>query len=174
MVFYAGKIVQHPAMENPTSSSSQTATIWTTSFSTRSHFAKSCCGKFRCRRRAGNICASCWMSPAAAWCSPRFRNSFPMKRAASIRCCPTGATSWSSPTKRTAANTISLTASPSTCAMRCPRRRSSASPARRLKAATRTRRPCSAITLTFTTSCNRRKTRPPCRFITRRGWRRLI
>ena len=25
-----------------------------------------------------------------------------------------------------------------------------------------------------TTSCNRRKTRPPCRFITRRGWRRLI
>ena len=55
----------------------------------------------------------------------------------------------------------------------CPRRRSSASPARRLKAVTRTRRPCSAITLTFTTSCNRRKTRPPCRFITRRGWRRL-
>lgn len=34
--------------------------------------------------------------------------------------------------------------SPSTCAMRCQRRRSSASPVRRLKAGTRTRRPCSA------------------------------
>src|ERR1039458_2212955 len=48
------------------------------------------------------------MSPTAAWCSPPFRNSSPMKKAASIRCCPTGATSSSSPTKRTTANTIPM------------------------------------------------------------------
>jgi hypothetical protein len=37
----------------------------------------------------------------------------------------------SSPTKRTVANAVSLTASPSTCAGRCPRRRSLASPSHR-------------------------------------------
>ena len=88
-----------------------------------------------------------------------------------IPCCPTGGTSWSSPTRRTAANTTSSTASPGTCAMRCPTRRSSASPARRSRRPTRTRGPCSAITSASTTSSARSKTRRPCRSITKAGWR---
>ena len=51
------------------------------------------------------------------------------ERRPASRCCPTGATSSSSPTKRTAASTTSSTASPGTCAMPCPTPRSSASPA---------------------------------------------
>ncbi len=46
-------------------------------------------------------------------------------------CSPTGATSWSSPTRPTAASTTSSTASPGTCATPCRTPRSSASPARR-------------------------------------------
>ena len=51
MAFYAGQIVKHPAMENPTLVVSPTATIWTTSSSAPSACARTCCGRRRSRRR---------------------------------------------------------------------------------------------------------------------------
>jgi type I restriction enzyme, R subunit len=55
---------------------------------------------------------------------------FPEEKGDRHPCSRSGATSSSSPTRRTAASTTSSTASPGTCATPCPTPRSSASPAR--------------------------------------------
>ena len=134
--------------------------------------AQSCCGKFLSKQsRPGTPQASCSTWPAAAWCSPRFRNSFPMKKATSSAAVTTGGNIVviADEAHRSQYDFIDGFAKHMRDAL--PKASFIGFTARRSKAATRTRRPCSAITLTFTTSCNRRKTRPPCRFITKGAWR---
>jgi type I restriction enzyme R subunit len=65
----------------------------------------------------------------------------------------------------------SPTASPNICATACPTPPLSASPERRSRRRTSTRPPCSAITSTFTTSAARSRTARRCRSITKAGWR---
>ena len=112
-----------------------------------------CCASRRCRPPSrADLRAKLLASPPAAWSSRRSRSSSPRRRATGTRCSPTGATSSSSPTRRTAASTTSSTASRATCATRCRTPRSSASPARRSSRPTPTRAPSSATTSASTTS----------------------
>ena len=124
MVFYAGKIVQQPEMENPT------LVILTD----RNDLDDQLFGTFaRChellRQKPVQAENRENLKKLLAVASggvvfTTIRNSFPRKRAANIRCFPTGETLSSSPTKRTAANTISLTASRVICATHCRTRHS--------------------------------------------------
>lgn len=169
MVFYAGKIVQHPAMENPTivvltdRNDLDDQLFDTFSFCADLLRQKPVQAKDREHLRDLLKVAS------GGVVFTTIQKFFPEEKGASIHAFPTAGTSSSSRMRPTAANTILLTVSPSTCATLCRRHPLSDLPARPLKAATRTRRPCSVITSTFTTYCNRGTTKPLCRFITRRG-----
>ena len=97
----------------------------------------------------------------------------PRRRATPTPRSRSAATSWSSPTRRTAASTISSTATPSTCATLCRTPRSSASRACPSNCRTPTRGPCSVTTSASTTSGGRWRTGRPCPSTTRaasRSW----
>ena len=80
MAFYAGAVLLHPAMENPT----------LVVITDRNHLdnqlfgtfarATSYYGRRRCRPATDTTCGSSWKWLPAAWCSPRFRSSCPRKR----------------------------------------------------------------------------------------------
>ena len=132
MAFYAGRVIREPAMENPT----------LVVITDRNDLDDQLFGTF-------SRCHELLRQPPVQAAEPRR----PARAAGgrSRRCrlhddpevLPRGegrpapgalrraATSSSSPTRRTAASTTSSTASPATCATRCPTPRSSASPARR-------------------------------------------
>ena len=113
MAFYAGRAILHPAMENPTivvltdrnDLDDQLFGTFCALPRPLAPAARAGCGSRRSSREVAR-----WR--LAAWCSLPFRSSFPRKRATVIRFCRTGGTSWSSPTRRTAANMISSMASP--------------------------------------------------------------
>ena len=97
---------------------------------------------------------------------------FPRReRATGIRCCRSGATSSSSPTRRTAASTTSSTASRGTCATHCRMHHLSVSPARRSNRPMRTHARCSATTSASMTSSAPCTTARRCRSTTRAAWR---
>ena len=89
------------------SSSSPTATTSTISSSARSRAATNCCVRRPCRPSTARTFGNCCKSRPAAWSSPPSRNSCPRRRATATRSFQTGATSWSSRTRRTAASTAS-------------------------------------------------------------------
>ena len=122
-------------------------------------------------RKPGRTCAASSRSKRAASSSAPSRSSSRKRRATAIPCFPSDATSWSSPTRRTAASTTSSTASRGTCATRCPTRRSSASRAPQSSFRTPTPAPCSATTSASTTSSVRSRTGRRCRSTTRAGSR---
>ena len=93
-----------------------------------------------------------------------------MRRATGIHYCRSGATSWSLPTRPTAASTILLTAIRGICGTPCPMPRLSALPARRLSCRTPTPEPCLVTTSASMTFSARLRIRPRCRSITRAGW----
>ena len=120
MVFYAGRLVLEPAMENPT----------LVVLTDRNDLDDQLFGTFlRCHEllrqkpvqaESRGQLQDCWRSPRAAWSSPRSRSSSRTKKGESIRCSRTGATSSSSPTKPTAASTTLSTGSRNTCADALP------------------------------------------------------
>jgi type I restriction enzyme R subunit len=173
MVFYAGKIVQHAAMENPTivvltdRNDLDNQLFDTFSFCSELLRQKPVQAQDREHLRELLKVAS------GGVVFTTIQKFFPEEKAGNIPSSPTAETSSSSLMRPIAANTISLTASPSTCATLYPRPRSSDSRARPSNAVTGTPRPCSAIILTFTISGSRRRTGRPCRFTTKRGWLRL-
>ena len=183
MAFYAGVIIKHPAMQNPT-----LVVLTDRNDLDDQLFAtfSMCKDLLRQTPRAGRgsraICGNCSTGPPAASSSRPCRNSRPTRGPPTIRFSPTAGTLSSSPTRRTGANTASTrgstarpakspTASPSICATGCPTPPSSASPARRSRRKTPTRPPCSATTSTSTTSAGRSRTARPCRSTTRADWR---
>ena len=115
MAFYAGRIVREPAMENPyrrCANGPQRPRR-----PALRHFLalpRTCCASHRCTRKAGRICGPNSQWRLAAWCSPPSRSSSPRRRATLTRHFPNAATSWSSPMRRTAANTTLSTVSPGT------------------------------------------------------------
>ena len=168
MAFYAGKLVQQPEMANPT----------LVVLTDRNDLDDQLFGTF-----AG--CQDLLRQTPGAGREPRrpagqaagrlgrrrlhHHPEVPARRArrARIRCSASAPTSWSSPTRPTAASTTSSMASPGTCATPCPTPPLSASPARRSNSPTRTPAPSSATTSTPTTSSAPSKTAPPCRSTTR-------
>ncbi len=131
MAFYAGRIIREPAMENPT----------IVVLTDRNDLDDQLFGTFsRCQDllRQTPVQAESRADlrellqvAAGGVVFTTIQKFFPEEKGDSTRCCPTAATSWSSPTRPTAASTISSTALPGTCATPCPTPRSSASPARR-------------------------------------------
>ena len=86
MAFYAGKVILHPAMENPT------LVVLTDRndlddqlFGTFSR-CKSFCARRRCRQVTVSISASFCKSHPAEWCSPRYKNFSQRKRAIPSPC----------------------------------------------------------------------------------------
>ena len=93
MVFYAGRVIREPAMENPT------IVVLTDRndlddqlFGTFSR-CQDCCASRPCRPRAARTCASCSPWRPAASSSPPSRSSSPRRRATGTRCSPSAATS---------------------------------------------------------------------------------
>ena len=172
MAFYAGRIILHPEMQNPTvvvitDRNDLDDQLFGTFAACRDLLRQDArpgggpgrpAGEARGRRRRASS-------------SPPSRSSSRRRKATATRSSPTGGTSSSSPTRRIAASTTSSTASPATCAMPCPTPRSSASPARRSRRPTPTRGPSSATTSASTTSSARWSTARPCRSTTRAGSR---
>ena len=171
MAFYAGRIIREPAMENPT----------IVMLTDRNDLDDQLFGTFsRCRDLLRQP-----PHPGREPCRPACQAGSRVGRrgvhhdpevlsgrewATGIPSCRGAGTSWSSPTRRTAASTTSSTATPATCATRSPTRRSSASPARRSSWRTPTRGRCSVTTSASTTSSEPSRTAPPCRSTTRAGW----
>jgi len=93
MVFYAGKIVQHPAMENPTivviTDRNDLDDQLFDTFSSCADLLRQKPVQAKDREDLRKLLSVA----SGAWCLLRFRNSFLMKRAGSIRCCPTDGTS---------------------------------------------------------------------------------
>ena len=136
MAFYAGRIIREPAMENPT----------IVVLTDRNDLDDQLFGTFsRCQDllRQPPVQAESRADlreklrvEAGGVVFTTIQKFFPEQRSGGAGRPPSrplrrGATSWSSPTRRTAASTTSSTASRATCATRCRTRRSSASPARR-------------------------------------------
>ena len=130
MAFYAGRIILHPAMENPT------IVVLTDRndlddqlFGTFAR-CQDCCASRPSRPRAGPTCArsSRWLRRRGVFTT--IQKFFPEEKGDRHPVSRTGGTSSSLPTRPTAASTISSTASPGTCGMLCPTPPSSASPAR--------------------------------------------
>jgi type I restriction enzyme R subunit len=169
MAFYAGRMILEPEMENPT----------IVVLTDRNDLDDQLFGTFaRCHDllRQTPVQAERPRRPAreAAGGSggvvfTTIQKFFPEEKGDRHPSSPTGATSWSSPTRRTAASTTSSTASPGTCATRCP------TLVHRLhrhadREDRRTRAPSSATTSASTTSSAPSRTAPPCRSTTRAGW----
>ena len=95
---------------------------------------------------------------------------FPEERGDTYPIYRSGATSWSSPTRPTAASTTSLTASPATCATPCPTHPSSASPAPPSNWRTPTPGPSLATTSASTTSNGLSRTGPRSPSTTKADW----
>ena len=169
MAFYAGRLVVEPEMENPT------LVILTD----RNDLDDQLFGTFaRChellRQKPVQAQNRDNLKKLLAVASggvvfTTIQKFFPEDKGGKYPCFQTGETSSSSPTRPTAANMISLMASPGTCVTRCPTPRSSASPAHPLKKPTPTRGPCLVITFPFTTSSAPSRTRRPCQFSTKAG-----
>ncbi len=169
MTFYAGRLILHPGMENPT----------LVVLTDRNDLDDQLFGTFAlCRdllrqdpvQAADRADLRAKLQVASGGVVfTTIQKFFPDERGDRHRSCPTGGTSSSSPTKPTAASTSSSTALPATCATRCPTPRSSASPAPRSSTPTPTPAPCSATTSASTTSSGRSATARPCRSITKAG-----
>ena len=176
MAFYAGKIIQHPGMENPTIVVlTDRNDLDNQLFDNFAQEQGAAAAGAPSRRRAGPTCASCSAWRRAALSSPPSR-SFPSMRTAGrvsiCLCCRSGATSSSSPTRRSAASTISSTASPGRRATRCPTRRSSVSPARPIERAdANTPRRVRRLHQHLRHPPGSARRRGPCRSTTRAGWR---
>jgi hypothetical protein len=151
MAFYAGRVILHPRWQNPT----------LVVITDRNDLDDQLFGTFaRCRDllrqdpvqaadRADLRRSSRW--PRAASSSPRSRSSCP-RRASGTRFSPMRRNIVVIADEAHRSQYDSSTASPGTCAMRCPTPRSSASPARRSSRPTPTRARCSATTSASTTS----------------------
>jgi type I restriction enzyme R subunit len=94
MAFYAGRLILHPAMENPTIVVITDRNDLDGNCSRRLRAAAICCAASRSRRTAARICAKSCAAARAASCSRRSRSSCPRKRATATRCCRSGAISW--------------------------------------------------------------------------------
>ncbi len=66
MAFYAGQIVKHPAMQNPTLVVLTDRTTSTSSCSAPSACAATCCARRPSRRATGMSCGGCWIGRQAA------------------------------------------------------------------------------------------------------------
>jgi type I restriction enzyme R subunit len=106
MLFYAGCIIEHPAMENPTLVFLTDRNDLDDQLFGQFQRATKLSGKRRCKLSQSNICANCLTSRAAASCSPRCRSSCRKRKAAQRRCFRSAETSSSSRMKRTVVNTI--------------------------------------------------------------------
>jgi type I restriction enzyme R subunit len=130
MAFYAGRVIREPAMENPT----------LVIITDRNDLDEQLFGTFsRCQdllrqpptQAASRADLRARLAVSAGGVVVTTIQKFmPTRTATATPRSRSGATSWSSPTRPTAASTISSTALPATCTMPCPTPRSSALPAR--------------------------------------------
>ena len=93
MLFYAGKLIQHPKMENPTLVVLTDRIDLDASSSARFPGVSTCCDKPRCRLRAGMSCATCCKSPPVVWYLRPSRSFSPRSNATSTRLSRLAATS---------------------------------------------------------------------------------
>lgn len=171
MAFYAGKLIQHPAMENPTvvvlTDRNDLDDQLFGTFSACQDLLRQKALQAENREHVRELLRV--VSGGAVFTT--MQKFFP-GTGEGTRNCPTAGTWWSSPTKRIGASMTSSTASPGTCATHCRMLRSSGSRGRRLSSRTRTPRRCLATTSTCATCGGQWKPGRRCRSTTRRAWRR--
>ena len=169
MAFYAGRIIREPAMANPT----------VVVLTDRNDLDDQLFGTFaRCHdllrqppvqaESRADLRAKLAVDVGGVVFTT-IQKFFPEEKGDAHPVFRSGATSWSSPTRRTEASTTSSTATRATCGTPCPTRPSWASPARPSSCRTPTPGPCSATTSASTTSSARLRTRRPCPSTTRAG-----
>ena len=95
MAFYAGKVIRHPAMENPT------LVVLTDRndlddqlFGTFSAAARTCSGRRRCRPSDRDDLEELLKVASGGVVFTTIQKFLPRRRARSTRSCPTAATSW--------------------------------------------------------------------------------
>ena len=119
MVFYAGRAILHPAMENPTLIVLTDRNDLDDQPLEHSRDAIISCAKSLPRQGTGRTCGNASVSAAVGSCSRRSRSSCPRRAATGIQCSPTGETLSLSLMKPTEASTTSSMASRVTCTMLC-------------------------------------------------------
>ncbi len=171
MAFYTGRLVLHPAMQNPTivviTDRNDLDDQLFGTFSRCSEILRQTPEQATSRedlqeKLKGRIAGGVFFTTIQKFMPPSALGS-----GRAVASSPTATTSSSSPTKPTAASMTSSTATPVTCATPCPTPPSSALPAHPSNIRTPTPGPCSAITSASTISSRRSKTAPRSRSITK-------
>ena len=93
MAFYAGRLILHPALENPTIVVLTDRNDLDDQLFATSRVAATCCARIPCRQRIAVTCAQSSLSRRAAWSSRRSRSSSRRRRATAIRSSRSAATS---------------------------------------------------------------------------------
>jgi type I restriction enzyme R subunit len=171
MAFYAGRVVLHPAMQNPTLVVLTDRNDLDDQLFGSSRAARTCCARApsRPRPRAPARAAQGRLGRRGVHDHPEV---LPPRRAGDrSRCSPSAATSSSSPTRRTAASTTSSTASPRHMRDALPNASFIGFTGTPIEFDDKNTRRCSATTSASTTSSARSRTARRCRSTTRAGSR---
>lgn len=152
MVFYAGKIIRHPGMKNPTLVViTDRNDLDDQLFGTFSH-CKDLLRQTPVQAESRDHLKELLDVPAGGVVFTTIQKFFPKIKAKTIPHSPAGKISWSSRTRHTGASTVLSKDSPGTCTMLCPMRPLSGLRPRPSNGTTGAHRRCSAITSTNTTS----------------------